>query len=190
MSLPQRFGTTLATVPDQVPYVAADPALVAVWRERLSDHARLRVGIAWSGNAAHMVDARRSIPAAAMAPLLRMPGVAFYLLQTELRPADFPVAAGLPGLHASGAESFAETAALAALMDLVITVDTSVAHLAAAIGRPTWVLLPYAADFRWLRDRSDSPWYPTMRLFRQTAAGDWASVIDAVIAELAVLAPG
>ena len=178
MSLPHRFGTTLATVPDKVPYLAAEAA-------RLGGGGRgLRVGLAWSGNPAHMLDALRSIPAAALGPLLGVAGVEVHVLQPALRAGDAALAE-LPGLHRGGAVDFADTAARVAAMDLVISVDSAVAHLAGAMGRPTWVLLPYAADFRWLRGREDSPWYPTMRLFRQAAAGDWGAVIGAVAGALA-----
>ncbi len=186
MSLPRAFGTELATVPDACPYLAVDAPKMDVWRARLGDAPGPRIGIAWSGNPDHMLDGERSVPVGLLAPLLRDRAGLFHLLQTEIRPVDAEHLRGYPDLHTHCADlaDFRDTAAIATLMDLVITVDTSVAHLAGALGKPTWLLLPFSADFRWLRDRADSPWYPTMRLFRQRIAGDWRPVIEAVAAEL------
>jgi hypothetical protein len=138
----------------------------------------LRVGLVWSGNPAHANDRNRSIPFTELTPLLHQ-GIEFVGLQREVRPADEAALAGVPAIENLGPalKDFADTAALVASLDLVISVDTSVAHLAGALGKPVWVMLPYAPDWRWLLDRDDSPWYPTMRLFRQTAAGDWKGVV-------------
>ena len=192
MSLPRGFGTELATVPDAVPYLVADPVRVEAWRRRLPDNVRPRIGIAWSGNADHMMDHLRSIPAALLRSMLTSTPCSLHLLQTEIRPSDADAAHGFPGLHDHTADlvDFADTAALISLMDLVITVDTSVAHLSGALGKPTWILLPFSADFRWLRDRANSPWYPTARLFRQESAGDWRSAIETVAGSLAMLCAG
>jgi tetratricopeptide (TPR) repeat protein len=186
MSLPLGFGTELASIPADIPYLRADPALVARWRRRLGARRGRRVGIAFSGNPDHVTDALRSIPASDFSPVLRCEGVDFHVLQTEIRDAD---AAVLPRytrlhVHADALHDFTDTAALISLMDLVISVDTSVAHLAGAMGRPVWILLQHSADFRWMQRRDDSPWYPTARLFRQSAMRQWQPVIDAVAAAL------
>jgi hypothetical protein len=181
MSLPLALGTTLATLP--APSLTPDPALVHRWRGRLGPARGPRIGLALSGSAEHSDDALRSIPASAFASLFAVRGVEFHLLQTEIRDHDRPALAGVR-LHDAALTDFADTAALAALMELVISVDTSVAHLAASLGRPTWVLLPFAADWRWLRQRSDSPWYPAAQLFRQPAPGDWNATLQNVTTAL------
>jgi Flp pilus assembly protein TadD len=186
MSLPLAFGTELASIPAEIPYMFADPRRVARWRRRLGARQGRRVGIAFSGNPDHMLDALRSIPAADFAPVLRCKGIDFHVLQTQIRPADAAALHNLPRvhLHADALHDFADTAALLTLMDLVISVDTSVAHLAGAMGRPVWILLQYNADFRWMQQRDDTPWYPTARLFRQQTMRRWQPVIDAVAAAL------
>jgi hypothetical protein len=143
------------------------------------------VGFAWSGSPTHTNDLNRSIALEGILPLLRAP-VQCVSLQKVIRDTDVPILTGVSAMLRLGEEltDFAATAALIAEMDLVITVDTAVAHLAGALGKPVWILLPYVADWRWLRDRDDSPWYPTARLFRQPAAGDWAGVIERVAVEL------
>ncbi|MBR0715433.1 tetratricopeptide repeat protein [Bradyrhizobium liaoningense] len=190
MSLPLVFGTTLDTIPAEVPYLQPDPAKLARWRSALDGVTALKVGVVWAGNPRHKGDHQRSLPAEAVLPRLVTPGVQLYSLQKEPRPSDVPV------LSALGADivdlapalgDFADTAAAVAALDLVIAVDTSVAHLAGALGRPVWMLLPYALDWRWLRDREDSPWYPTMRLYRQEKPQAWDGVLTRVSAELARL---
>ncbi|MBE7523833.1 MAG: tetratricopeptide repeat protein [Burkholderiales bacterium] len=185
MSLPLAFGTTLDDVPADVPYLAADPARVARWRERLPRRGRPRIGLAWSGNAAQRDDAYRSIPLARLAPLLEF-DAEFVVLQKGVRESDRAALASTPRLHdvGGGIEDFADVAALIDGVDLVISVCTSVAHLAGALGKPLWVLLSTAADWRWLRDRDDSPWYPTARLFRQSAPGDWSGPVRQVATAL------
>ena len=189
MSLPLAFGTVLATIPAAVPYLAADPVRMAAWAARLGPRTGLRVGIACSGCPEHPDDALRSIPAAGLLPLLRLPAVDFVLVQKDLRSADAAALMGVPevALHGLAVADFADTAALLATLDLVVSVDTSVAHLAAAMALPTWVLLQKSSDFRWLRDRADSPWYPTVRLFRQGQDGDWAPVVAQVVQALQAL---
>jgi len=181
MSLPERFGTLLETVPAAIPYLFAEPTRQALWADRLGAAAgpRRKVGIAWKGRPLHSRDRERSIPAVALAPLLVVADTQFFAVQKhEGGPADAPAGViPLDGLL----HDFAETAAAVANLDLVITVDTSVAHLAGAMGVPVWVMLPFSPDWRWLLGRSDSPWYPTMTLFRQGRAGDW----DGVVAEVA-----
>ena len=191
MSLPQIFRTTLDTIPADVPYLHPDPARLARWRAALAGVAALKVGVAWAGNPKHKGDRQRSLSAEALLPGLVMPGVQLFSLQKEPRPEDGPVLAALGGDVVDLAPAlgdFADTAAAVASLDLVIAVDTSVAHLAGALGRAVWMLTPYALDWRWLRDREDSPWYPTMRLFRQRAPRQWDDPLMRVSAALAVLA--
>lgn len=185
LSLPHAFGTTLQSIPAQVPYLRADAALVRAWRERLPDDGRPRVGITWSGNPRHGNDRNRSLPLAQFRRIA-VEGFRFVALQPQVREADRAELAAWEGLVDAGPSlrSFADTAALMEALDLVIAVDTSVAHLAGALGRPTWVLLPHAPDWRWLLQRDDSPWYPTARLYRQPAAGDWGPVLDRLRADL------
>jgi tetratricopeptide (TPR) repeat protein len=184
LSSMQRLGTTLATIPATVPYLAADPERVARLAPLLGDG--VRVGLVWSGNRQNPQDRNRSIALAALEPLLTVPGVRFFSLQVGPRGAE----AKAPGFAekivdlAPALADFADTAAAASRMDLLITVDTAAAHLAGALAKPVWVLLPFAADWRWLIGRADSPWYPTMRLFRQERRGDWAPVIGEVTAAL------
>ncbi len=183
-SLPGLLGVTPRTVP-AAPYLAADPARSAAWRGRLG--AGPRVGVVWSGSPSYAADARRSIALERLRRLLAVPGVAFVSLQKDPSAAD-RARFGELGLHDPSAEldGFDATAALVASLDLVISVDTAVAHLAGALGCPVWLLLMEPADWRWLRGRTDSPWYPSARLFRQPVPGDWDSVLVAVAAALAV----
>ena len=180
MSLAHRRGTTLETIPAATPYLSADPAAVAGFRGRLARHSGLKVGLAWSGNPAYPADARRSIAPALLAPLLRMPGVLFVSLQPG------PLPAGMPILSFPGElRDFADTAALISGLDLVIGVDTAIVHLAGALGKPVWLLNRFDTCWRWLLDRNDSPWYPTLRQFRQRCPGDWPDVLGAVQQALA-----
>ena len=193
MSLPLAMQTTLANLPAAAPaaaaylsaYLSADPARVEAWRRRLGPKTRPRVGLVWRGAAGHPDDARRSVELAQMQPLWRA-DIDWHGLQIELRPGDAALAdaAGI-SLHCEQQRDFADTAALLSQLDLVIAVDTSVAHLAGAMGLPLWLMLAQPADFRWLLDRSDSPWYPSARLFRQSRPGDWAEVLQAMAQSLA-----
>jgi hypothetical protein len=187
-SAPLAFKTGLDTIPADIPYIRSDPALVGAWRERLGAKTRPRVGVAWSGNPGHLNDRNRSVALAQMLPLASEEGE-WVSLQKDTRAADARVLASRSDIRHFGEAlgDFADTAALVEHMDVVVTVDTSVAHLAGAMGKPTWILLPFNPDWRWLLDREDSPWYPTARLFRQPAIGDWASVIARVRDELARL---
>ena len=187
LSVPLALGTDLDSIPCPPPYVHADPVKTAYWAARFPrDPARLNVGLVWSGQPLHKNDHNRSMPAALLRGLAGNPGARFVCLQNEIRKPDREALASLPGIACVCPElkSFSDTAALVACMDLVVSVDTSVAHLAAAMGKPTWILLPFAADWRWMLTREDSPWYPTARLFRQPFVADWASVIDRVDAEI------
>lgn len=187
LCLPRLLGTTAATIPAAVPYLHPDPVRAAVWQERLAPRPGFRVGMAWRGNPGQGNDRNRSMPPALMAALAAVSGVVLVNLQKDATPEDLAVfPAGEQFFNAaSGLADFQDTAALISVLDLVVTVDTAVCHLAGALATPTWVLLCTAADWRWLRDREDSPWYPSQRLFRQPEAGDWETVIAQVKAELA-----
>lgn len=192
-SMPLLFGTTLATVPAGVPYVAADPAAVARWRARLAGYPGRIVGLAWAGErrralSARAMDARRSVALAALAPLAAVPGVTLVSLQKGAGAAQRPPD-GMDLLDwTAELPDFAATAALVSALDLVVTVDTAVAHLAGALGRPVWLLNRLDSDWRWLRGREDSPWYPSLRQFRQAAPGDWGTVVAQVARALAAWA--
>ena len=185
MSLPLAFRTELATIPADIPYVLPDPARQAEWERRLRKRERPRIGVVWSGNPKHRGDHNRSIPLRKLMPLVRETCFDFYVLQNEIRPEDFEFLKSSTSLinRCDQLNDFADTAALVSLMDLVISVDTSLAHLAGAMGKPTWILLAFNADWRWGRTRLDSPWYPTVQLFRQSKACDWASVIESISLE-------
>lgn len=181
-SLPHRLGLTVDTIPAQTPYLRADAGRVAAWGERLGSlQGRMRVGIAWAGNPRHVNDANRSIGLAQLEPVLKAAGISFVSLQKDVRDGDGEILVrhGVAD-HTRALPDFSETAALIAHLNLVITVDTSVAHLAGALGVPVWIFVPFAADFRWMAGRDDSPWYPTARLFRQRRFRDWESAIAAV----------
>ena len=185
MSLPLAFGTKLETIPAQVPYLSPPAERLERWRARLPA-GRRRVGLAWSGKPSHKNDRNRSIPLASLAPALRQPDAALVSLQREYRENDLAELARWPITRCDDAlADFADTAAIIANLDLVVAVDTAVAHLAGALGKRVFVLLPHAPDWRWLLERADSPWYPTARLFRQPAPGDWGSVITALSRTLA-----
>jgi hypothetical protein len=187
LELPRLFQTDVDTIPANVPYLSAEPARVSGWAEVLaSDPPGRRIGLVWSGNPKHANDRNRSIPLHDFQPLAKVPGLSLFSLQKG--PAAGQLGDSTLKLrltdHAARLTDFGETAALIANLDLVITVDTSVAHLAGALAKPVWVLLPRVPDWRWMLDRSDSPWYPTMRLFRQPGEGDWEAVIGAVVEAL------
>jgi tetratricopeptide (TPR) repeat protein len=188
-SLPLAFKTRLDTIPPPVSYLPAPlESRVQAWERRLGPRNRLRVGLVWSGNPKHANDRNRSMPLRELTRILDLDAT-FVSLQKDPRPDDKAFLlerAGVIDLTADLTD-FVETAALVSCLDLVITVDTSVAHLAAALGRPTWILLPWTPDYRWLLDREDSPWYPTVRLFRQDKTRDYGGVIDRVRNELVTL---
>jgi hypothetical protein len=183
ISLPYVFGTTLEAIPAQAQYIHADPELVAAWGKRLP--AGPRIGLVWAGEpraydpGAQALDRRRSLPFAALAPLTATPGIAFVSLQMGsareqvASPVDDPM---------GEVRDFADTAAIIANLDLVVSVDTAVAHLAGAMGKPVFLLDRYDNCWRWLSDRTDSPWYPSLRIFRQHSMGDWSQALTAVAA--------
>jgi Flp pilus assembly protein TadD len=185
MSLMHVLGTTLDTIPAEVPYLHADPMRVRRFAARLTgDH--LKIGIVWAGIAGHTNDRHRSMSLATLTPLLDVSGAHFVSLQVAPRAAELRESAFAEKVIdlAPDLVDFADTAAALSQLDLLISVDTAVAHLAGALGLPAWVLLPFNADWRWLRDRDDSPWYPTLRLYRQDASFAWAPVIERVRGDL------
>jgi tetratricopeptide (TPR) repeat protein len=192
LDLPQRFATTLDTVPAAIPYLAAAPARRAAWRTRLGPSDRLRVGLVWAGGNLFAKEHLRSPRLAPLLPLLELSGVQWIGLQTGDGRRDLETDALPPSVLDLGLalRDMADTAAVMAELDLVISSCTAAAHLAGALGRPTWILLPNMADWRWLTDCADSPWYPTARLFRQTQRGDWRSVVEHVAAELTAMVAG
>jgi tetratricopeptide (TPR) repeat protein len=175
LSLPLVFGAALATIPRETPYLRASAQTAAHWSARLPPKTRPRIGLAWSGRPEHNNDQNRSIDLAAFLSPLKGIDATLVSLQRDVRAADAAVLQDRSDLIHFGEElkDFADTAALAANLDLVVAVDTSVAHLAGALGKPVWVLLPFIPDWRWLLDRDDSPWYPTARLFRQDDSRQW-----------------
>ena len=184
MSLPRLFKTDLDTIPLEFPYIFPPLAALASWAEKFTGSDTLRVGLVWAGR--KKPDPNRTCPFENFAPLAGMPGVTFYSLQLENEMSGSIDVRGSFGLvdHTAEIGDFCDTAALIAHLDLVISIDTGVAHLAGAMGKETWLLLPYAADWRWMLDREDSPWYPGMRLFRQERPGDWRGVIARLRSEL------
>jgi tetratricopeptide (TPR) repeat protein len=181
LSLPLCLATTLENIPARIPYLAADPAAAARWRARIGPAPGLKVGLVWAGNAQHKNDRNRSIALERLLPVIDEVKARWFSLQVGERAGDLTRLA--PGRISNLADrfiDFAETAAVIDNLDLVISVDTAVAHLAGALGKPVWVLLPAVPDWRWLLGRADSPWYPTARLFRQPARGDWDSVMRAL----------
>ncbi len=188
--MPLACRTTLETIPAATGYLdisATHSAAVERWRQSLGPKMLPRVGLVWSGNPVHRNDKNRSIPLERFAAI--GPGLELFCLQTGIREADARVLAERGDIRCPIADGmdFAETAALIENLDLVISVDTSVAHLAAAMGKPVWLLIAARPDWRWLLDRDDSPWYRTIRLFRQSAPGDWDGVLATVARELVLL---
>ncbi|TWH47596.1 tetratricopeptide repeat protein [Sporomusa sp. KB1] len=191
MSLPHIFDTTLHTIPASVPYLTVDQHSIAAWRSKMNcSGTNLRIGLAWAGNPENIPGQIRTCGLKAMSPLAGIPGTTFYSLQKgeAAKEANTPP----PGMHlidlTDDIADFVDTAALIMNLDLVVSVDTAVAHLAGALGKPVWTLLPSDGEWRWLLDRSDTPWYPTMRLFRQSTPGDWNGVMTAVAQEVRMLA--
>jgi tetratricopeptide (TPR) repeat protein len=181
LSLPLAFATRLDNIPAAVPYLHASPAKIAQWQGALGPRTRPRVGLVWSGSSSHAHDRKRSIALAEFLTLLPA-GVQPVSLQKEVREADLPALQARPDMLCFGdaLADFSDTAALCELVDVVVCVDTSVAHLAGALGKPVWLLLPVNPDWRWLLGRADSPWYPSARLFRQTVPGQWGEVLQEV----------
>ena len=191
-SLPRAFATRLGSVPAPVPYLSAEPELAGKWAARIGAEG-YKIGIVWQGNPNPEADMARSAPLAAFAPLAAIPGVRLISLQVGFgveQLANLPAGMRVETLGSdfdSGPDAFLDTAAAMSGLDLIITCDTSIAHLAGALARPTWVALKKDAEWRWLRDREDSPWYPSLRLFRQSRRGEWSDVFAAMAASLPVL---
>ena len=186
LSLPGLLRTNLETIPASIPYLHPDPEKKRHWQGYFAALPGLKIGIVWAGNPHFGNDSNRSCRLSDFAPLFDLPGVSLFSLQKEagaLRRADLPTTASLTDLS-EHLTDFTDTAAIVANLDLVISVDTAVAHLAGAIGAPVWTLLPFSPDWRWLLDRKDTPWYPTMRLFRQPRTADWQSLFTEIAAEL------
>jgi hypothetical protein len=187
-SLPHVFGTTLETVPNRVPYLAADPRLTSQWQARLGGAGGLRIGVCWRGNRANPLERARSIPFEQLSALA-VPGVRLMGLQPSGAdeaagaPAAFE-SSGLDDIYGAADDALANAAAVIRNLDLVITTDTPLAHLAGALAVPVWVALEIVPDWRWMLERRDSPWYPSMRLFRQQRAGRWADVLQEMAAAL------
>jgi hypothetical protein len=193
LSLPYLFGADEASIPRDIPYLAVPPARIAQWGGRLRPHAGFSIGIAWQGHRKFHGDRLRSIPLECYAPLAAVPGVRLVSLQkgdgveqTEALAGRFELL-DLRPQYDDEEGAFVNAAAVMHHLDLVVSADTAVAHLAGALGVPVWVALPAAADWRWMLARADSPWYATMRLFRQGSAGDWQSVFRKMAQELAAL---
>jgi tetratricopeptide (TPR) repeat protein len=184
-TLPLALKTEPSTIPAPIPYLSADDEHLAKWSGRLGALTRPRIALAWAGNASHLNDRNRSMAFAWLAPLFPVPA-RFISIQRDVPADDAPLLAAEPCVANIGSEldNFADTAAIIALCDLVIAVDTAVVHLAGAMGRPVWVMLPFTPDWRWTLDGETTPWYPTARLFRQTSLGDWDGVTEKVAAAL------
>jgi ADP-heptose:LPS heptosyltransferase len=189
LSLAGVLGVEADTIPNEVPYVRPDAQEAAAIALELRPHRpNLLVGLSWAGNPRYSADRRRSCPLAALAPLLEMPGITFFSLQRDDGEDQLPgVPAARDMVLLDARRDFDRKAALVDALDLVISVDTSHAHLAGALARPVWVLLPFSPDWRWQLDRTDSPWYPTARLFRQSRHGQWAAPVDAMRQALAAM---
>lgn len=186
LSLPLAFGTTLQTIPHNVPYLSADDGAISAWRQKLAHLLGLKVGLAWAGRPTHRNDRNRSVRLDRLAPLAQIPGVSFVSLQLgeasqqiKSFPAEMNLFDASPGMT-----DFDFTAGLVSALDLVIAVDTAIVHLCGALGRPVWALIQYDPDFRWMLGREDTPWYPTVRLFRQPKFGDWDAVARRVAEDL------
>lgn len=184
MSLPLAFHTAIATIPAKVPYLRAPATRIGRMRQHLGRQSAPRIGVAWSGSSASRT--RSAVPLVALEPLLLRSGVEFHCLQKEISADDraWLEHTGLVTTHAMMLRDFGDTAALIEAMDLVVSIDTAVAHLAGALAKPVWIMLPFNPDWRWLLGRDDSPWYPTARLFRQPVRGDWDAVVRSVVASL------
>ena len=184
MSLPLAFATDLGTIPARMPYLRTPASRVARMKHHLGPPSGPRIGLVWSGSLASVP--RSAMPVAMLEPVLRRPGVEFHCLQKEIRAEDraWLERTGIVTTHEAMLRDFADTAALIEAMDLVISIDTAVAHLAGALAKPVWIMLPFSPDWRWLLGRDDSPWYPTARLFRQPAPADWDAVVRSVVASL------
>jgi hypothetical protein len=186
MSLPMLFGTVAETIPPDVPHLRVPPDHLAAWRDWLAPHGGRRIGLVCSGDPRNPKDATRSVPFAELLPLFSVPDCQFVLLQPDIRDTDCAAVQAAPNLVQPRGllRDFADTAAIVSQLDLVIAADTGVAHLAATLGCPVWLLLPHRPDWRWMLHRTDTPWYRTMTLYRQPTRGAWRDVIETVRRDL------
>ncbi|MFI4939178.1 MAG: tetratricopeptide repeat protein, partial [Burkholderiales bacterium] len=189
MSLPLMFGTNLQSIPDDIPYLKTPDANTALWRARLGERGKPRIGLVWAGGQRRLNNPTRDMPLAQLRPLLQH-DAEWISLQKDLSGADLQTLATMPSIRCVGNElaDFADTAAVIEQLDLVISVDSAVAHLAGALGKPVWLMLRKSGEWRWMQGRSDSPWYPLHRLFRQQAHGEWGDVVQAIVRQLASFA--
>jgi hypothetical protein len=188
LTLPLVFNTTLENIPTKVPYLSVNSTLIQKWQDKMQgDNSKLKVGLVWQGNPKHNNDMNRSIPFNYFSVFTQLSDITFYSLQKDKgseQLKNLPIGMKFVDLTEE-INDFSDTAALIENLDLTISVDTSVAHLAGALGKSVWTLIPYKkSDWRWMINREDSPWYPTMRLFRQPQRGDWNSVMERVSEEL------
>lgn len=188
LSLPRLLRTNFRTIPNYMPYLDAEPVRVKRWQSRLPKSKR-RIGIAWQGNRDYPEDHLRSVPLAAFEPLAKLPGTKLVSLQVkdgtdQIIPLRDRVPLWEAGPELDADAAFIDSAAIMMSLDLIVTSDTSIAHLAGALGRPVWIVLAYSPEWRWFRDRDDSPWYPTARLFRQSRSGDWSELFERIAQEL------
>jgi hypothetical protein len=189
MSLPRIFGTNLENIPNSVPYISFEPGLAVEVEEKLGPRRSMRIGVAWSGNPRNDGDRRRSIPVEELGRLRSVPGVEYFSLHCGEAARCQTSSGGSWIRHVlSDSGGLMELAAMMSCLDLIVTVDTMAAHLAGSLARPVWNMLCYAPDWRWMKSREDSPWYPSMRLFRQSAAGDWRAVVERIARALTELA--
>jgi hypothetical protein len=193
LSLPGVLGTTLDTIPSAIPYLIPEAPLVANWRQRIGDNG-LKIGICWQGTPFAKVDRGRSVPLRCFHPIAILPGVRLLSIQKNHgldQLSELPSGMMVENLGAefdSGRDAFIDAAAVMSCLDLIVTSDTSIAHLAGALGRPVWVVLKHVPDWRWMLDRSDSLWYPTAKLYRQSVRNDWDGVFERVAGDVAKLA--
>jgi ADP-heptose:LPS heptosyltransferase len=185
MSLPHAFNTTAHNIPVSIPYLFSDKIKREYWNKKLSKKTKPRIGLVWSGSASHKNDKNRSLLLKDLEPIVQLP-FDFHSLQKEVRENDQKTLFEFEQIHQHQNElnDFSDTAALIDEMDLIISVDTSVAHLAGALGKDVWILLPYHPDYRWMLDRNDSPWYPTCTLFRKSKIDDWSDVVLEITSRL------
>ena len=183
MSLPRVFGTRADTIPTDIPYLKAESDRQARWTERLGKGPELKVGLAWRGSTIHPKDRHRSVSVETVRPILNMSGIRLFAMQVDAGDVEGTLPDTLDDVSGELSE-FADTAACIAGLDLVISVDTAIAHLAGSLAKPVWILLPFSPDWRWMLEREDSPWYPSARLYRQTAPDDWQSVVERIATDL------
>jgi hypothetical protein len=187
LSLPLALRTTLKTIPADIPYIKAGQRELEVWSNRLGRKTKPRIGLAWSGSPTHKKDHNRNIEVASLLPHLPN-GCEYFALQKDVREHDkAALSQSVVRYFGEELKDFRDTAALCELVDLVVSVDTSIAHLGGALGKPTWILLPYPPDWRWLLNRSDSPWYPTVKLYRQSSNMKWGSVLESMRHDLMLM---